>query len=405
MGKKNSDRQQSRIGNFWLSKRPNSDAWCITSFDARTRQTRRASTGEVDLHAAELRLAAHVTTSATMRREPAHDTPLATVLVRYYEHHAKALPSALCAKIALAKWVDFFGDCVVSDVTPARQSEFVTKLRSAGLSNGYIRRVLSTGQSALNRALKHGEIATAPHVFLNLAPEGQPRQRVLTKAEMARLFAAAAETPHLLAYLTIAVATCARKDAILDLTTFQCRDGLVFLNPPGRVQTKKHRPTVRMADELAALVARTPAGPLVTYHGVRVMSVKTAFNEARERAGLSADVIPTTIRHTMATYLYERGESRDEIEMWMGHRTGNKTTSRYIKVSPEYLTRILRATNDYFEDMKVLLAGSLSNPSYNPVRANSVRAGLSLVRKAAVQPLQILVGATRIELVTPTMST
>jgi len=45
-----------QIGEYWLSQRKGSDAWCRTWFDKRTRQTKRASLGSDDFQQAQLNL-------------------------------------------------------------------------------------------------------------------------------------------------------------------------------------------------------------------------------------------------------------------------------------------------------------------------------------------------------------
>ena len=126
-----------QIGRYWLSRRRNSAAWCRTWFDASTRQTCRASLGTDDLDEAKLALAAWIT--------------------------ANAQP---------------------------------TRARSKGLSDGYIRRILAVGQAALNRAYREGEITYVPRILLSLAPEAEPRERLLTIDEAKALFAAATATRH-----------------------------------------------------------------------------------------------------------------------------------------------------------------------------------------------------------------
>lgn len=59
-----------------------------------------------------------------------------------------------------------------------------------------------------------------PRILLSLAPEAEPRERLLTIAEAQALFAAAIE-PHQFMYLMVAFALAARPAAILELTTFQ----------------------------------------------------------------------------------------------------------------------------------------------------------------------------------------
>ena len=87
--------------------------------------------------------------------------------------------------------------------------------------------------AALNRAVREGELASAPHIAL--LPESEARDRVLSIAEAAASFRAAAP-PHELIYLALAFGTGARPEAILRLTTFQIDTArrLINLNSPGR---------------------------------------------------------------------------------------------------------------------------------------------------------------------------
>jgi hypothetical protein len=168
------------VGGYWLSKRRNSSAWCRTWFDPATRQTCRASVGTDDLDDAKLALAAWVMANGKIEAARADTVHLETCLVRYYEQHAKHLASAEPTRHGLRKWSEFFPGALVSEVTADRQRQFVGWLRRKGLSDGYIRRTLAVGQAALNRALREGEITTAPKISLALAPEGEPRERLLS---------------------------------------------------------------------------------------------------------------------------------------------------------------------------------------------------------------------------------
>ena len=89
-----------------------------------------------------------------------------------------------------------------------------------GLATANIRRILSVGQAALNRAYREGEITAVPQILLSLAPQAEARERLLTIDEARALFAGANE-PHQFLYLMLAFATAARPAAILELTTFQ----------------------------------------------------------------------------------------------------------------------------------------------------------------------------------------
>ena len=131
----------------------------------------------------------------------------------------------------------------MSEFTAVKQRRLAAALRAQGLSDGYIRRTPAVAQAALNRALREGEIVAAPYVGLKLAPEAEPRERILSLEETARLFKAA-EPDRLRMYLLLAYRTAARPEAILELTSFQvdCDAWFIRLNSPGRPQTKKRRP-------------------------------------------------------------------------------------------------------------------------------------------------------------------
>lgn len=118
-----------------------------------------------------------------MEQQRSDEAHLETCLIRYYEQHARHLASAEPTRYGLAKWSEFFAGALVSEITPARQREFVKSLRDQGLSSGYIRRVLAVGQAALNRAQREGEVSAASSISLTLAPEGDPRERLLTLEE------------------------------------------------------------------------------------------------------------------------------------------------------------------------------------------------------------------------------
>src|SRR5690606_14685752 len=178
--------------------------------------------------------------------------PLLVVLKRYHEHHGKkhTARGGEMSRIALEKAEAFFQpDEPVSALTRPRQHEFEEWLREAELSDGYIGRIQGVIKAALNYAYEADEIATVPYVRVLSAGK---RERVLTLQEAAALFNA--DPPeHMLMYLLIAFCTLARsRSTILELQPFQVdfERRLIHLNPPGRKQTKKYRPTLPVVDTL-----------------------------------------------------------------------------------------------------------------------------------------------------------
>ena len=87
--------------------------------------------------------------------------------------------------------------------------------------------------------------------------------------------------------------------------------------------------------------------------------MKTGFRKLRARAGLSKDVVPYTIRHTMATELCKRGVAPWEVSGMLGHKSGG-TTERYAKYDPDYLSKAARVIDGYFQELQPMVNRPLS---------------------------------------------
>lgn len=338
-----------QIGDYWLSKRPGSDRWCRTWYDADARQTKRVTLGTGDFPEAQLRLADWVLTNARMDQQRARDVPLAQVLVRYWHRKGKGLASAEMTRVALGYWSEFWGEAMVPDALPARQRDFIAWLRDRRvppLSDGYIKRILTVGKAALNDAYKEGEIDAVPYVLPG--EDSPPQDLVFSEAQSADLWKAAT-LPHERMMLALLYGTLARPEAALGLhrefVDFDRR--LLAQNPPGRKQTKKHRPTVPVCDFLLPWLASAPPGPLVAWQGKEIGSFKTAWRKMRERAGLPVEAVPKTIRHTVATELRASGVPEAEIQGFLGHRAFGGKTEIYAKYRPDYLGEASAAVDAY----------------------------------------------------------
>lgn len=340
------------IGDFWLSKRPGSDQWCRTWYDSATRQTKRASLGTTDLQEGKLKLFEWFSKYGKLGLQEAQEALLEVVLVRYWQQHGQNLASKEMTLIALGYWSDFFPGATVAEVTPARQREFIEWLRKGNRSDGYIKRILTVGKSALNRAYREGEITTVPYVIPG--EDGPAKDRVLTQAESAALWLAA-EQPHERMMLALLYGTLARPEAALELSRDQVdfERWLLAQNPPGRKQTRKYRPTVPVPHSLRAALQGAPEGRLVQWRGQGIDSFKTAFRRMRERAELGKDVVAKTIRHTMATELRAAAVPEAEIQGFMGHRAFSGKTEVYAKYRPDYLGEATAAIDGYLGRVRV----------------------------------------------------
>jgi integrase len=365
-----------RIGKWFLDRRPNSPNWCACRYDPETRQTRRTSLGTNHFQVAQISLAEHVTKHEALKHALPYDVLLETILIRYYEHHAKNLPSGEQAKHALGHWSDHFPEATISELSPQRQEAFVSALQAKGYRASYISRILSVGRAALNWAYKRQELVSAPFIMdVKRDPDEEAeRFRELSMEEVARLLAAAARIPHLFRFCLISLNTLARPDAVLDLGPAQVdlAKRQVSLNPKGRKQTKKYRPVVPISDTLLPWLHGCEDARYVSYHGKPVASVKKSFAAAVAEAEL-ADVTPYCLRHTMGVELRARDVPEWEIMGMMGHKSkAARTTERYARYRPDHLGHAVRAIDAYFAELKSKYGQLPADQSFNAVRASSV---------------------------------
>ena len=367
------DGRRFEIEGFWLSRRRNSDQWCRTWFDRTSRQTRRASLGTADLREAKLRLAEWVTLNQTIDNATEEEIPIETILVRYFEQHGRNIRSADVTERALRYWSEFYAGALLSEIRDQRD-EFVAWLRDKGHSDAYIQRIITAGKAAINWAYHRGEIKTVPP-FKNVTVDSEAgRDRVLTLEERAALIDAA-KSDHLFMYIMLGLSTMARPEAILELRRFQLDfdNNTIQLNPPGRKQTKKRRPIVPMTNTIKPWLQSAESEYLVNYRGKPLKKLNKAWRTLREKAGLSKDVVPYTLRHTMATELFRRRVNPIEVQYMLGHKDRDfRTTERYVHYDPSYLGAAVDAIDEYFSELDKLVKRQLVWKDQESLRVSSV---------------------------------
>ena len=178
-----------------------------------------------------------------------------------------------------------------------------------------------------------------------------PRDRVLTMQELGAIFGFAREDVDLYRWLLLQLATTVRPEAGLAFDpAVQWNQGLQLLDlhPPSWARTKKHNPVVPaigpMVPVLEALATAKPAA---------VASRKRAWRTLRRALELGPEVMPKTIRHTVATRLRTMRVASDAIETLLGHRVLKKTTAVYAKYDPDYLAGVRVSLATLFEDVMV----------------------------------------------------
>jgi integrase len=169
------------------------------------------------------------------------------------------------------------------------------------------------------------------------------RPRVLTVDEMARIAWYASHSPSMFRFVTLQFATAVRPmaaAAFIPVDQYDDSTGLIDLQPFAALQTKKRNaivPAIRPLRPILRAWARDKAPPVVGH--------KTAWRIMRRVLGLSPDVYPKTIRHTIATLLYadETVPEREVVEL-LGHEGKLARTTRiYAKYSPDRLSHATKA--------------------------------------------------------------
>jgi integrase len=123
-------------------------------------------------------------------------------------------------------------------------------------------------------------------------------------------------------------------------------NGVFHRHADGEAATTKRQPTVKFAPGLLAHLRRwkrLDGGQtfVVSYHGGKVASVKTALHTACKLAGVDS-VTAYTLRHTAASWLVARGLPTRKVADFIG--TGEQMVlDHYGHLAPDYQDEAARA--------------------------------------------------------------
>jgi integrase len=272
----------------------------------------RTSCAETDRHGAEARLAAYLGEKHKPNRGAA-DPLIADILLVYAGEHLPHTRAAKNAAYNIGNLSAWWRDKTLADVT-AKNCRAYAETRSMAAA----RRDLETMRAAIGYwHREYGPLASVPAVVLPLKSE--PRERWLTRNEAARLLWAARHTPHLARFILLGLYTGSRSGVLLTLEWkwLDLTRGVMQRRAPGEAESKKRTPPVRLGSRIMAHLRRwrrldNAFCPYVChYNGQRVGKLRRSWDTAVSTAGLGADVIPHTLRHTRATWLMQAN-----VEPW-----------------------------------------------------------------------------------------
>ncbi len=228
------------------------------------------------------------------------------------------------------------GSLKPADWTPRRNAKYI---QDRG-SDASARRELQELRSAFLLHARTDRAFEAPEV--TYPGPSEPRDDFLDQEDAPRLLAAAKSRHHIYLFILIAMVSGQRKGAILDLTwkRVDLKRGILDFRKPGRRRTKKRRGIVPIGSDVVAelRMAREIAksGYVVEWGGRQVKDIKKGFALAVDRAGLAVWCTPHVLKHSVISWLGERGYNEDKTGDLTS--TDPRTVRRiYRKVNPESL--------------------------------------------------------------------
>jgi integrase len=162
--------------------------------------------------------------------------------------------------------------------------------------------------------------ALSPPAVIWTPKEGRPRERWLTRSELARLLMAARRVQHLRRFVLLAYYTGSRPGVILRLQWDQIdlpRGVMARIRPEEAADAKKRAPTVRLGKRILSHLRRWQrldngtVSYLCHYEGRPVDDPHGSWETAIKKAGLPG-VTRHTLRHTRATHLMQSGR----VSIW-----------------------------------------------------------------------------------------
>ncbi|WP_338503676.1 phage integrase SAM-like domain-containing protein [Sphingomonas kaistensis] len=367
----------------------------IVTYDPKRRRTVSTSTGTSDIEAGKLKLDAHylkVTRGEIVCPTCGQHMPraaealfLADAIANYLTTELDKKASASAIKARLAHVVNYLstlpGDVRCSDVDDdwvegfrqwAAKQPIVTptgkqKERSLSTVENSVLQLAAvinhaydfrrTGKGALFRPIPTKEVNRTP----------THRSSV---AQLAEMFAYATNPDRkerrkpLHRFLIISVATLARPDAALDVSTAPERGQwhsnlrVLNLNPKGRRQTKKYRPTLPIAKQVAPWLDATKG------FFVPVASVRAAWRNMAAELTLPKDGESgmKLIRRSMAKLLRDRlpKENWVDVELVLGHSKFDSVSDIYAPSDPSYCAAAKAEIEKIIDEIEAVVPGAFS---------------------------------------------
>lgn len=261
-------------------------------------------------------------------------------------------PSANIARMNLNSLKRFFAGKMVAAVTSQNVADYITARRSGMISNtgkpvknSCIKRELGVLRAALNYCAGEKLIRREDIVKIRQPPDDNPRDRVLTKAELNTIFDAAFgkndagdnRLSRIYRFVVLLYFTMARRGAIEGLRWSQVDllVGTIDLHPPGAERTNKRRPTVPISDKLMPILLQMRDQARSEWVLDYDAPLDNDLRRLCDELGIKG-VTPHTFRHTAATHALKNGADLLAVAAMMGDHPAT-VKKHYVHHDMEHL--------------------------------------------------------------------
>jgi len=274
------------------------------------------------------------------------------------EHAATTNPAIKVAEVD-QRWVDGFRKAMADKKNPNGSKRSLSHIEGCVLQLAAVINA-TPGEKASFKAEQQKAVSNTPTYRADIATIAKMFDFCLRptggRSDKERAMIAATRQ-NLLRYLRMAVATWARPDAIYDVKPDQWHSAarVLSLNPKGRRQTKKYRPTIPVPHQLA---------PWLDDMGdqwLPVSTIRHGWDSMRKHLDLpgGAQAGEKLIRRSMATLARSRiGEANwRQGEMMLGH-VKMSISDIYAVPDPANLGLALAATESIIDEIEKMAPGA-----------------------------------------------
>lgn len=275
----------------------------------------------------------------------------------YIEQHGPTVASPDTLAHITNQLNQWYGNKTLLEITRKDSEDYAVArltgvLGKRAVSAGTVRKELTILRAVFNFMVEKVEpkeyrVSALDLAYVPMPPRPAPRDRVLSEAEVELVRVACRpidgeRLDRISRYLWLLMETGSRSGALRQLTWPQVdlKNQIIRLNPWGRNQTNKRRPTIPISDDLMPILELAHSQAINQYVLDHDGEIRKSMERFCERYKL-ADVTAHTFRHTLATRWAQAGVEMRDIAAMLGDSIPT-VEKNYLHLSPQYLRSALQ---------------------------------------------------------------